>query len=88
MAWEKMSSVQRCICSPALGPGAREHDAAYELRPDQRELLRDEAADRVAEHVDLVKLERVEKAQRVWAIALNVRGVVPPGDRAPPRARS
>jgi hypothetical protein len=37
----------------ALGPGGGENETADELRAKQRELMRDEAAQRVAQHVDL-----------------------------------
>jgi hypothetical protein len=37
----------------ALWAGRGEHQAAHERRTDQRELLRDEAADREREQVEL-----------------------------------
>jgi hypothetical protein len=49
----------------ALRARSREHQAAHEPRPDERELLRDEPAEREAEQVDLAQLQRLEEAQRV-----------------------
>jgi hypothetical protein len=50
---------------PALRPGAREHEAANEPRPDERQLLRHEPAEREPEHVHLPQLECLEEPQRV-----------------------
>ncbi len=38
-----------------------EHDAPEQIRPDERDLLCDEAADREAEQIDSLKIHRLEK---------------------------
>jgi hypothetical protein len=54
----------RCAGRHALAaarPGADQHKPADKLRLGERELLRDEAAEREADHVDLGGIERLDK---------------------------
>ena len=43
----------------------REHDASEQVGADERDLLRNEAADREAEQVDLLELHRLDEGDRV-----------------------
>ena len=49
----------------ALRCGRREHDAPQQVGPDERDLLRDEAADREAEQIDPLEVHRLEEGDRV-----------------------
>jgi hypothetical protein len=49
----------------ALGGGSGQHEPADQARAEQREFLRDVAAEREAEDVDFLQTERVDEGERV-----------------------
>jgi hypothetical protein len=51
----------------AARPGPQQHEAPHEIGGLERDLLRDKAADRKAEHVDLLESQRLDESHRVGA---------------------
>jgi hypothetical protein len=67
----------------AARPGADQHQAAHQLRAGEGDLLGDQAAHRVPDHVDRVQAERVDEADRVAGHRLDGVGHSPAGGRHP-----